>query len=184
MLTIANNIFTQLRIKGCKLRARYYSLFYCIGKECSFQRITFWNPYGYPLPKQSINIGNKVIIARDTELIAFDDKPIIIGDNSFINQRCLIFPGVTIGQNVSIGPNTTLITATHVMGPSSRRADATVFKPINIGDGCWLATNVVILPGISIGKGSVIAAGSVVINDCDPDSLYGGVPAKCIRKLD
>lgn len=56
-------------------------------------------------------------------------------------------------------------------------------KPITIGDNCWLGGNVIVLPGVNIGSGSVIGAGSVVTHDIPPSSLAYGNPAKVVRKI-
>jgi maltose O-acetyltransferase len=57
-------------------------------------------------------------------------------------------------------------------------------KSVFIGNGVWVGVNATILPGITIGDGCVIAAGAVVTSDCEPNCLYGGVPAKIIKRLD
>ena len=67
---------------------------------------------------------------------------------------------------------------THEIGDSSRRAGASKYPSINIGDGCWIGANSLILGGFTIGEGTIIAAGSVVIKNCEPNSLYAGVPGK------
>jgi acetyltransferase-like isoleucine patch superfamily enzyme len=85
------------------IRAEYYKLFFKIGAHCSFQKIKFYRPSYGSAGKSSIQIGDNVVIFRNTELIGFDDMPIIIGQRTFINQECLIRPNVTIGKNVSIG---------------------------------------------------------------------------------
>jgi acetyltransferase-like isoleucine patch superfamily enzyme len=135
------------------------------------------------MTKKSITIGNKVIVYEDTVFTAFDDRPIIIGNSSFINQRCLLGPNVTIGENVSLGHHVSLITATHDIGNSEKRAGTILFKEINIGDGSWIGANTTILPGVTLGKGCIIAAGSVVNKNCECNSLYGGVPARFIKRL-
>ena len=56
-------------------------------------------------------------------------------------------------------------------------------QPIEIGDGCWIGARATILPGVTIGDGVVIAAGAVVVSDCEDDTLYAGVPARAVRKL-
>lgn len=178
---------TKLRVKVNKYlqlgRALYYSNLYTIGKGCTFQKIKFYKPLSGDMGKQSINIGNKVVIFRQTELVAYDDKPIIIGDNTFINQECLLRPNVTIGSNVAIGMRTSLISDSHEIGSSECRAGKASYLPITIGDGCWVGANCTILGGVTLGKGCVIAAGSLVNKDCEPNGLYGGVPARLIRKL-
>lgn len=166
-----------------KFRSRFYSLFYNIGKDCCFEKIRFRKPSAGKMGRKAIVIGNKVIIYEDTILTALNHYPILIGKNSFINQRCLIGPGVIIGENVSLGHQVSLITATHKKGDTTKRAGETIFKEINIGDGSWIGANTTVLPGVSIGSGCIIAAGSVVIKNCESNSLYGGIPAKLIKKL-
>ena len=64
------------------------------------------------------------------------------------------------------------------------RAGKTIYKPIFIGNGCWIGANSIILPGVTIGDGCIIGAGSVVNKDCDSNCLYAGNPAKKIKTLD
>jgi len=93
---------------------------------------------------------------------------------------------VTVGRNARIGLGACLITRTHELGPPERRiADSpTIDLPIVIEEGCWLASMVTVMPGVTIGKGCVVAAGAVVTRDCEPNGLYGGVPARRLRDLD
>ena len=120
---------------------------------------------------------------------------LIVGNNTFINKYCRLHNGfdsknkesyIIIGNNVTIGYGTTIITSTHEIGSTKYRADfrKIQYKPVKIGDGTWICANCVILPGARIGNGCVIAAGSVVIDDCVDNGLYGGNPAKLIKMLD
>lgn len=108
------------------------------------------------------------------------------------NFTCLDVCKVTIGENVQIGPNVTLATPMHPLLPKERnirqREDGSVYnleyaKPIVIEDDCWLASNVVVCGGVTIGEGSVIGAGSVVTRDIPPHSLAAGSPCKVLRKI-
>ena len=63
------------------------------------------------------------------------------------------------------------------------RGGAAAAEPVNIGAGSWLGANVTVLPGVNIGNGAVVAAGSVVIRDCVSHGLYAGVPAKLVKVL-
>jgi acetyltransferase-like isoleucine patch superfamily enzyme len=91
---------------------------------------------------------------------------------------------VTIGENVTLGPFVRLYTTSHELGPGSQRSlHEVVARPITIEKGCWLAVGVTVLPGVTIGHGSVIAAGAVVDKDVPPDSYVTGVPAAVVRKL-
>ena len=82
-----------------------------------------------------------------------------------------------------IGPNVSIITTGHALRPSERRAyiDA---KPIVIEKSVWIAANVTIIGGVTIGENSVIAAGSVVTRDVPANSLAAGVPARVIRSIE
>lgn len=107
------------------------------------------------------------------------------GKYSFVNFNftCLDVCEVHIGDNVMIGPNVTLATPMHPLLPEERniqkREDGSIYnleyaKPITIKDNCWLASNVVVCGGVTIGEGCVIGAGSVVTRDIPPYSL--GLP--------
>ena len=105
---------------------------------------------------------------------------------------CLDVCPVRIGDNVMIGPNVTLATPMHPLLPEERnvrqRPDGSFYnleyaRPITIGDNCWLAANVVVCGGVTIGEGSVIGAGSVVTRDIPPHSLAFGNPCRVVRAL-
>ncbi|HVR20860.1 MAG TPA: acyltransferase [Polyangiaceae bacterium] len=91
---------------------------------------------------------------------------------------------VRIGDRVYIGHDAALITVDHRIGSSERRCAETKLESIVIGDGAWLAARVIVLPGVTIGAGAVVAAGAVVTRDVEPNVLVGGVPARVLRKLD
>jgi serine acetyltransferase len=108
-----------------------------------------------------------------------------IGSRAVINKRVLfdVTGQVTVGHRVSIGHDVIFITAEHELGPSSARAGALRSQAIVLGDGCWIGARSTILPGVSVGEGSVVAAGSLVASDVPPNKLVGGVPARTIRAL-
>ncbi|MBQ8067377.1 MAG: sugar O-acetyltransferase [Solobacterium sp.] len=105
---------------------------------------------------------------------------------------CLDVCPVTIGDNVLIGPNVTIATPMHPLVPEERnvreREDGSLYnleyaKPITIERNCWLAANVVVCGGVTIGEGSVIGAGSVVTRDIPPHSIAAGNPCRVIRQV-
>lgn len=90
---------------------------------------------------------------------------------------------VRIGNNVRIGHDVSLLTVTHLVGPHSLRAGRSYFGEIVIEDGCWLASRCTVLPGVTIGAGAIVAAGSVVSRSVPPHTLVAGVPARVVREL-
>lgn len=119
----------------------------------------------------------------------FDTKLITIRKNSSIDKFCQFHDGgyggiIVIKDNCMIAMNVTFCCISHEIGNKKRRAGKSYVKPITVESGCWIGTNVTILPGVTIGEGCIIAAGAVVNKDCKPNGLYGGVPARHIRNLD
>jgi maltose O-acetyltransferase len=116
----------------------------------------------------------------------FHSSEIWIGERTFINDFCFFenVAPVTIGNDVAIGMQTALLTSTHELGGPTRRSAQWGVKPVTVEDGCWIGARALVLPGVTIGHGTVIAAGAVVTSDCEPNRLYGGVPARVVRSLD
>lgn len=109
-----------------------------------------------------------------------------VGEETFISGPLhvdLAAP-VHIGSRVQLGHHVVLLTVNHEMGPPSARCGPQVAAPIHIGDGVWIASRVTVLPGVSVGDGSVVAAGAVVSRDVAPNTLVAGVPARFVRVLD
>lgn len=111
-------------------------------------------------------------------------KNIKIGKNVFINSGCKFQDqgGINIGDGSLIGHNVVIATLNHSMD-ASKRANI-IPKPVVIGKNVWIGSSSTITPGVRIGDGAVIAAGSVVTKDVESYSLVGGVPAKKIKSLD
>ncbi|MCW3103864.1 MAG: acetyltransferase [Bacteroidetes bacterium] len=106
-----------------------------------------------------------------------------LGKNVFINHACsfLDMGGITIEDNVLIGPKVNLITENHSLEPSKRRYLSC--KPIVIKQNAWIGASATILPGVTIGENAVVAAGAVVSKDVPANAVVGGVPAKLIKKI-
>lgn len=91
---------------------------------------------------------------------------------------------VQLGRNVSIGPFVKIYTGTHQIGPgSNRRRPEVLARPVVIEDGSWVGLGAIVLPGVTIGHGSIVAAGAVVSQDVPPNSYVEGNPAKVVRQL-
>jgi maltose O-acetyltransferase len=123
--------------------------------------------------------------------------PIIVGGgdiyrNLTIGSSTLVGIGVyfdmagpiCIGDWVTLGPQIMFITGAHEVLGAHQRAGAMQPKPITVGNGVWIGARALILPGVSISDGAVIAAGAVVTKDVPPNALVAGVPAVVKRILD
>ena len=128
--------------------------------------------------------------------IYFDfGKNIKMGRNSYANFNftALDICEITIGDNVFIGPNVSLLTPLHPLCWQDRNpyfnektgnvTDREYGAPITIGDNCWIAGNVTVCAGVTIGEGCVIGAGSVVTRDIPANSLAFGNPCRVSRKI-
>lgn len=134
-------------------------------------------------------IGHGAYIMGNLELLSglegFYEK-LAIGRGAIIGNHVTINldATVSIGNNVSIGPYVLIYTGTHQVGPgSNRRLPQVVGRPVVIEDGCWIGLAAVVLPGVTIGHGSVIAAGAIVAQDVPPNSYVEGNPAQAVRQL-
>jgi maltose O-acetyltransferase len=90
---------------------------------------------------------------------------------------------IVIGARCDIGPSVELVTGGHDIGTPSRRAGRGTAKPIVVHDGCWIGARCLILAGVTIGSGAVVAAGSVVTSDVPENVLVAGVPAAFKKSL-
>ena len=130
-------------------------------------------------------IGNKIDETTTifTPFYTNFGKHIQIGKNVFINHACsfLDLGGITIEDNVLIGPKVNLITENHPIDPNNRKS--LFCKPIIIKKNAWIGAASTILPGVTIGENAVIAAGSVVTKNVPKNTMFAGIPAKLIKKI-
>ncbi|HVU94594.1 MAG TPA: sugar O-acetyltransferase [Puia sp.] len=108
---------------------------------------------------------------------------IIIGKNVFINHACsfLDLGGITIEDDVQIGPRVNIVTESHPLDPGDRRA--LIAKPVVIRRGAWIGAGATILSGVTVGENAVVAAGSVVSRDVPANTVVAGVPARVMRSF-
>lgn len=108
-----------------------------------------------------------------------------VGDSFYANYNLTVLDvaQVTIGSNVMAGPNVSLFTAGHPIHPQARNSGYEYGLPITIGDNVWLGGHVVVLPGVTIGDNTVVAAGSVVGRDLPSGVVAAGNPCRVIREI-
>ncbi|WP_125571692.1 sugar O-acetyltransferase [Lacticaseibacillus songhuajiangensis] len=112
-------------------------------------------------------------------------RNIHVGDHFYANYDCVILDAgkVSIGDRVLFGPKVGLYTANHLFDAKERELGGCVAKPITIGNRCWLAGNVTVLPGVTIGDDSIIGAGSVVTHDIPSGVIAAGNPCRVLRPI-
>lgn len=115
----------------------------------------------------------------------FRGKSVFLEKGVFLNHNVFIdaWESVTIKENTAIAFDVLICTSSHEIGDSIKRVGISDRKPVVIGKGCWIGARSTILPGVTIGDGCVVAAGSVVNKDCKSNTLYAGVPAKEMKSL-
>lgn len=113
-----------------------------------------------------------------------------LGKNVEINMNCVFLDcnKITIGDHSGIGPGVHIYTVTHPTVPEERLPEKSTFwkcltAPVTIGKNVWICGGSIILPGVTIGDGATVAAGSVVTKDVPKNTLVAGNPAKVIRKV-
>lgn len=153
LLTIINRYFVN------------YIIAYC---PFLFIRISYLRLIG-------LHIGSHSII--DMGYYILSPQKLHIGSHCHINRQCMIDArgGIRIGNNVSISHYVKLITGSH--NYNSKHFDYEAAE-IFIEDNVWIGINAIILKGVRIGEGAVIAAGAIVTKDCEPYGVYAGIPAK------
>jgi acetyltransferase-like isoleucine patch superfamily enzyme len=111
-------------------------------------------------------------------------KNIRVGRNVFINHACEFMDrgGITVEDDVLIGPKVNLITISHPLDPSTRRS--TYCAPIVIKKGAWLGAAVSVMPGVTIGENAVVASNAVVSRDVPDNAVVAGVPAQIVKHID
>ena len=120
-----------------------------------------------------------------------------IGKMTFVNYGATFLDGnyITLGDQVAVGPNVQFITDTHPVRPEDRFRPApegspvpfrvvNLALPITVHDFVWIGAGAIILPGVTIGEGAMVAAGAVVTKDVAPRTMVGGNPARFIKMVD
>jgi len=153
----------------------------------SFPSQTFGRTRTALLRRAGMKIGPSSLV-QGPILITGEGNPcekISIGTFTLLSGslHCDIGAPLSIGSRVRIGHDVSLLTVDHRVGPEEMRSGQRKFGAIEIGDGAWLASRVVVLPGVCIGAGAIVAAASVVTRDIPANTLAAGIPARVVRDL-
>lgn len=128
------------------------------------------------MAKTGIRTEGRVVIRPP---FYFERGNLELGEGAFINSGCVFLDEapIRIGRHAMLGPQVRLCTTSHDVHPDRRKSNDYT-APITVGDNAWIGAGSVVLPGVSIGQNSVVAANSVVTQDVAPNALYAGSPAR------
>lgn len=152
--------------------ANIYTLIHSLGRKCK----GWYYLHKYHLRKahRTAYFGGACDVRPDLRLGAY----------TYMGPRCVIYPKVSVGDFTQIANDVQIIGSDH----NYHKAGTPIIfsgrmpqKPTYIGKDCWIGARSIIMCGVTIGDGTIIAAGAVVTHDCDPFSVYAGVPAKKIK---
>lgn len=134
------------------------------------------------LVPENLSVGDHVEFKQGVYIEAYSD--ITIGSNTHFAPYCVLYGPLEIGKNCAFAAHTTVASVGHGHSETTipMVEQKTTSKKVIVEDDVWVGANAVILGGVSIGKGSIIGAGSVVTKNVKPYSIMGGVPAELIRK--
>ncbi len=135
---------------------------------------------------ETITLGANIYIGHNTILKGYHLNEMVIGDHTWIGQGCFFHSagGISIGRAVGIGPMVKIITSAH----KDDRLEIPVLhseielKAVVVEDGSDIGIGSILLPGVRIGEGAIVGAGSVVTRDVEPYTVVGGVPARLLRR--
>jgi maltose O-acetyltransferase len=108
-----------------------------------------------------------------------------LGDDVYVNMNCIVLDcaRVRVGARVLVGSGVQILTATHPVDATQRRAGLEFALSVTLGDDAWIGAGAIVCPGVSIGPRSVIGAGSVVVRDIPADVVAVGNPCRVLRSL-
>ncbi len=148
-----------------------------------FNEATSQNEKSRLIKKLFLSAGSRLIIQQP---FMIDTGNTRIGNNCYINSGCrfLDYGGIAIGDNVGISTGVTIITNNHPCNPLTLDTWVDIKEPVVIEDDVWIGANAIILGNVTIGKGAMIGAGSVVTKDIPAGEVWAGNPARFIETVD
>lgn len=144
--------------------------------RCSGLRVRLMRAMGCTIGEGARVLGLPKLSGGAPELT----RNLVVGKGGTIVWGCSFEIGdkLTIGDRVRLGPEVMILTTTHELGPREHRAGPLLRKPVNLGNDSIIGARAIVLPGVTIGEGAQILAGSVVNKDVPPGARWGGIPAK------
>ncbi|TVY68741.1 putative acetyltransferase [Lachnellula suecica] len=145
-----------------------------------------------PLPPPGASEEEDDLLLRDEEYVEGPVKldygyNVRVGKGAFVNSNCTFINTlpITIGARTLIGPNCSFFSGSHPLDPFLRNGinGPEAGAPISIGEDCWFGGNAIVLPGVTIGRGATVGAGSVVTRDVEAFTVVAGNPARVIRRV-
>lgn len=161
-------------------------LYYAFARWLPTQPMPGWK-VGYVVRRVLIGriaafVGTGVLVKHNAQVGA--GIGLRIGDRSQLGHNCRIGNYVTIGADVVMGPDVVIMTSAHAFDRRDlpiNQQGALPIRPVEIGDDVWIGTRVIIMPGVCIGRGAVIGAGSVVTKNVPSYAIVVGSPGRVIR---
>lgn len=156
------------------------SSFKKIGENVIFERgVLIFHP-------ENIELGNNIYVGHNTTLKGYYKNQMVIRSNTWIGQHCFFHSagGITIGEAVGIGPKVLILTSQHSPGDVDMPVlhSPLDFRAVTLEDGCDIGVASILLPGVTIGQGAIVGAGSIVTRSVPPFEIWAGNPARFIRK--
>ncbi len=180
---VSQKAWSALNNGGAVLRARWYLR----GATSLGERVRLWGKLAVSNSGE-LRIGDRVRFNASplpTELGVGSGGKLEIGSGTYINYGCSIgaLQLIRIGKHCNIGSHVIMMDNDFHRIEPERRTELPPSAPIVLEDNVWLGVRAIILRGVTVGEGSVVAAGSVVSRDVPPRTLVGGIPARTIRQL-
>lgn len=148
----------------------------------------------------NVRSGSRMILGQDSYVGRYVEicpsGTIRIGDDTSVQDRCILLGDVDLGRYCRIAPNVMISSGRHYFdllpahlirdqdeyAAKSPELAARHSRPVTIEDDCWIGVNSVIMPGVTVGKGAIVGAASVVVRDVEPYTVVAGAPARVVKK--
>jgi len=180
ILIVIKVIFSNIKYQLIWLNIRLFSPGVRLHKSVIFENKPHFISYS-----RNITFSSKDRIGKDVRFLTAIDAEIFLGENVSINDGCFITSifNIKIGNDCLIGEYVSIRDYNHTYSDISKKIKGQGFTgaPINIGQNVWIGRGAMILPGVQIGDGAIIAANSVVGKDVPANTIFGGIPAKIIK---